>query len=217
MVEKVCSNCGKKYQSKNNRIYNNCFCCKKCESEFRKGKYNGERKYNDILIKDDYALIKINNSTLGEIETLIDIEDIDKVKEYYWNVRIDKRHPNCTLYVESRSNKKRIHLHRVITNCPQNMVVDHIDGNGLNNKKDNLRVCTQAVNCANKLMSNGKYKMGVSYDGRRKLRKYNAYFRGKYLGSFLTENEAHKAYLVEKENYITNYKIESEKEQQNFS
>ena len=163
-------------------------------------------KRNNIFIKEDFAIIEIKNNLLGNLDCIIDIEDVDKVKDYFWNVRYDKRHPNCTIYVETHKNKKRIHLHRLLTNCPKDMVVDHIDGNGLNNKKSNLRICTQSVNCINRTRQLGKFKIGVGFDDRRKFKKYNAYFRGKYLGSFLTENEAHNAYLSAKSEFFTNCK-----------
>lgn len=206
MFELTCSNCGKKYNSRERKRYKNCFCCKQCESEFRKGKLNRPKQTNEIVIKDNFAIIKIQNNKFGKLDCLIDIDDVEKIKDYFWNIRYDKRHPNCTIYIETHKNKKRIHLHRLLTNCPKDMVVDHIDGNGLNNKKDNLRICNQSINCMNRTRQLGKFKIGVSFDNRRKLKKYNAYFCGKYLGSFLTENEAHSAYLSAKSEFFTNYK-----------
>lgn len=217
MFELVCSNCGKTYLCRQNKRYAHCFCSKNCEAEFKKRMPTKKRKSNDIIICNNYAIIKIKNNSLGIVECLVDVEEVEKLKNYYWNVRTDKRHPNLLPYVESRIKKKRVHLHRYITNCPENMVVDHINGNTLDNRKCNLRICNQSINCINRTKSIGKYKIGVSFDPRRKLKKFNAYFRGKYLGSFLTESEAHCAYLVAKEKYITTYKIKSEIKQQNFS
>jgi len=107
------------------------------------------KKTNIVELKEDYAIIKIKNKTLGELDCIIDIEDIDKVKNYFWSLRVDKRHTNCTFYVESHPKGKRIHLHRIIMSCPENMIVDHIDGNGLNNRKNNLKICTQNENVKN--------------------------------------------------------------------
>lgn len=107
------------------------------------------KKYNNIEIKQDYAVIKIVNNIYGDYDCLIDIEDIGKIKNYYWNIRYDKRHPNCVPYVESHKNGKRIHLHRLIMDCPFNMVVDHINGNNIDNRKNNLRIVTRNTNRLN--------------------------------------------------------------------
>lgn len=108
---------------------------------------------NNIKICTDYAIIKIaqNNKIY---DCLIDIEDIEKIKDYHWRLRFDKRHPKCTPYVETfkQINKKhtRIHLHRFLMNCPTGLVVDHINHNNLDNRKSNLRICTQSLNSLNK-------------------------------------------------------------------
>jgi hypothetical protein len=60
-------------------------------------------------------------------------------------------------------------MHRLIMDAPANMQVDHIDGDGLNNTRSNLRLCSNMQNCHNQgVAANNKsgYR-GVSWDARR--------------------------------------------------
>jgi hypothetical protein len=101
------------------------------------------------------------------------------------------------------SNHHKTYIHRIITNCPKNMSVDHIDGNPLNNQLSNLRICSIYNNSKNSRKPNkkttSKYK-GVYYDNRLEpLRKrWVAVIKHNYkcikLGRFLTEEEAARAY-----------------------
>jgi hypothetical protein len=52
--------------------------------------------------------------------------------------------------IGNKRGEKPILLHRLLTNAPKGMVVDHRDGKGLNNRRANLRVCTQSQNLANR-------------------------------------------------------------------
>ena len=107
---------------------------------------------------------------------------------------------NLTPYVETHKNKKRIHLHRFIMNCPDNMIVDHINGNNLDNRKNNLRICTQKINNCNR-KSYRKLPVGIYIDKRKKVKKYTVYFKSKYLKSFSNLIEAEKF----RKNYVENY------------
>ena len=208
MFQLTCSNCGRKIFRKRRQEYKNCFCSKQCESDFRKGKLTRPKKTNEIIIEGNNAIIKIQNNILGELDCLIDVEDVELVKNYFWNIRYDKRHPDCTVYVESRSkNNKRVHLHRLITNCPSGLVVDHINGDGLNNKKNNLRIVTQSANCKNRNTNKRDLPVGVYKDNRVKCERYYTKFNDKYLGKFKTPEEAQERYLQAKENYFTSHKI----------
>lgn len=133
-------------------------------------------------------------------EILIDEEDWDKVKDITWYVVNAPK----TKYVMGAPKGyhgvgKRIYhlLHRLIMDAPKGMDVDHIDGNGLNNQKDNLRVCTRMQNLWNKHTSRGssQYK-GVSWVAPAK--KWTAIvsqcYKCHYLGLFQNEIDAALAY-----------------------
>jgi hypothetical protein len=66
-------------------------------------------------------------------------------------------------------NGKQERLHRLIANTPKGKVTDHIDGNKLNNRRANLRVCDQAVNMQNvgPRKDNNSGVRGVWFDGYR--------------------------------------------------
>jgi len=89
----------------------------------------------------------------------------------------------------------QIHMHRIILNTPEGMQTDHINGNRLDNRKTNLRVCTNSENLANQRPIRGgssKFK-GVTWHNRDKM--WMSYIRKDHkrihLGYF--NNEAHAA------------------------
>lgn len=147
------------------------------------------KKTNEIIQTKDYAIIKIKNNIKGELDCFIDIDDVDKIKDYYWNIRIDKRHPNCTYYVEThkRINKKstRIHLHRLILECSNGYVIDHINGNGLDNRKCNLRLVTQSQNALNR---HHKKIYRISFDNTHKY--WMVTLQNKCIGRYITKEKA---------------------------
>jgi hypothetical protein len=73
---------------------------------------------------------------------IVDAEDYERVSRYKWCL---SRSGN-QLYAQRRSHGKTIRMHQFIMNPPKGMVVDHIDGNGLNNRRSNLRICTRRQN-----------------------------------------------------------------------
>ena len=78
---------------------------------------------------------------------LIDDEDFEKINKIKWYAHFER----SKIYVIGNiKNDKPIKLHRLIMDCPKNMQVDHIDGNGLNNLRNNLRICTNQQNAWNR-------------------------------------------------------------------
>lgn len=90
-------------------------------------------------------------------------------------------------------------LHRMLLRPPADMVVDHINGDRLDNRRANLRVCTQTENLANgKPHRDGKSKYrGVCFRKREGTWRAQISLGGqksKYLGQYPTEEEAAMAY-----------------------
>lgn len=145
-------------------------------------------------------IIKISRG----FETIVDDEDFEWLNKFIWTAipKGDGRVYATRMSRRSYKNQPRhiLQMHREITNAPKGMVVDHINHNTLDNRKENLRVCTHAENMRNrKLQSNNKYGFPGLYFDERLSKPWMALIRngGKRqlnLGSFDTKEEAMEAY-----------------------
>ena len=91
--------------------------------------------------------------------------------------------------------RKAVYMHRVVTGAGDSEVVDHVNHNKTDNRRDNLRSCSQKENLQNQ-QSRRSYK-GVFYlKGRKKCWQAIIVANGvrHYLGNFYTQEEAAKAY-----------------------
>lgn len=97
-------------------------------------------------------------------------------------------------------------MHRLIMNPLNNLFIDHKDGNGLNNQKENLRICTQAQNIGNSIISkNNKSGIkGVCWDKARNKWRASITINNKHvhLGRFLNINNAKDAYIKAAKEYF---------------
>lgn len=134
------------------------------------------------------------------LTTMIDDEDFEYLNQWKWTVR--KCDPtNYAIRFSSRRNGKQqkpIRMHRVILNATKEMEVDHIDHNGLNNQRTNLRLVTKQENAFNR-----KDVKGYSFNKNANKWAAHIHLNGKkkHLGYFKTEKKAHKAYLKAKKKY----------------
>jgi hypothetical protein len=131
---------------------------------------------------------------------IVDPEDFERLNKHKWYAARDTR----TFYAHrhKRVGKKyvSIGMHREVIRPPRHLVVDHINHNGLDNRKANLRPATRAQNNYNRLIikrkdSSSKYK-GVAWKEDRKKWRARLHFNGKliFLGYFKDEIQAAKAY-----------------------
>ncbi len=136
--------------------------------------------------------------TQGKI-ALVDDEDFEYLNQFKWYILKGK----YTNYVCMVENNKTILMHRIIMNTPINMEVDHIDHNGLNCQRYNMRICTHSQNSANRgsRKSRSKYR-GVSFLKQVYKNKVRTYIvadirknnKTIHLGYFKTEEDAALAY-----------------------
>ncbi|MDN7609920.1 HNH endonuclease [Burkholderia multivorans] len=135
-------------------------------------------------------------------EILIDDSDYELVSRWTWRT-IGRGYAARSVYDPSKPSKRtNQYLHRLLLGLSDGdgAFVDHVNGNRLDNRRSNLRLCTVQENGRNsKVRSHNKSGFkGVFWDRRRE--KWTAYIKvdGKqrYLGLFSTAQLAHEAYCA---------------------
>jgi len=148
-----------------------------------------------IRIEGDVAYVTLTHG----YEAIIDAADVSLVEGVNWMAIV--RH--WTVYVHGRLNGKRRSLHRVLANPDDGAEVDHVNGDGLDNRRANLRAATRAQNCQNRRRrkDNTSGFKGVRLDRRyNKWRAEISACGSKYdLGCFDTPEAAHAAYVAASE------------------
>lgn len=153
----------------------------------KKGLVNKVRRSNEklkmLVQPEDYKLIP---TTKGEFAK-VDNEYFELLSKYNWTSRNGYAF-NTTLGL----------MHRFIVKAPKGELVDHKDGDPLNNRRENLRIATSAENSYNKSPSKSgtsKY-LGVSWDNERGkwISQIGQYRVNYFIGRFDTEEKAARAY-----------------------
>lgn len=138
-----------------------------------------DKDENEIIVHDDYAEIIIYGTKgIEKARTTIDLGDIEKCKLHKWHMN--------TGYVSTNLDGSSLRLHRFLINTPEDLHTDHIDRDKMNNRKSNLRICTQSENNKNK----GKY-VNSKYSKRgiwERNERYYVYLKfnskNNYIGAF---------------------------------
>lgn len=128
---------------------------------------------------------------------LVDDEDYPLINQYKWHAR---KKPSGTWYAIRSKNKKyvAIFMHRLILNIPEGFEVDHINGDGLDNRHCNLRIATHSQNHMNikKYANKSSIFKGVCWD--KQTNKWIVHIRLNrvmiHLGRFSDEVEAAREY-----------------------
>ena len=132
--------------------------------------------------------------------TTVDEADLDRLSAFKWKALINE----CNTYAYRNSKlpsgkKIVIFMHREINGTPIGMITDHINGNSLDNRKENLRSATHAQNMANrkKAKSNRSGFKGVYFDPSKNsfVAEINSGNKRTRLGKFSTAEEAYSAYV----------------------
>lgn len=138
--------------------------------------------------------------TKGQV-ALVDDADFDWLSQWKWYAQANN---HGGFYAARRGPDRRlVYMHRIINDTPDDAVTDHRDGNGLNNRRANLRTATQLQNMMNRYAKrDGSSSLkGVWFDRHMSSpRPWRAAIRLngklKYLGRYSNEADAASAYEV---------------------
>jgi hypothetical protein len=131
---------------------------------------------------------------------LVDDEDYEELSKYKWYAwgGIVSRTAYAQRNIKRMDGNTTIFMHRSIVIVPHGMVIDHIDGNGLNNQRSNLRICTRSENMRNQQLhrNNTSGFKGVGWDAKRGFWKASIKIEGRqvHLGTFHDKRKAADAY-----------------------
>ena len=148
-----------------------------------------ENNPHTTLIEEKVAEIQLSQGKVA----IVDSADYNDLSQYKWCA--GKAGTNCyarrSIHISTK--KKSVELmHRVILGLKKGEICDHINGNGLDNRRINLRKATASQNAQNrKSWGTSKY-LGVSLDRKRNKWLAQIEKEGKniYLGAYVTEDEA---------------------------
>jgi len=134
--------------------------------------------------------------TKGKV-AIVDTSDYDWLSLHNWHVQS----PSGRHYAARRRHDKIITMHREIMLPLDGYVVDHIDGDGLNNRRSNLRICTRQQNYCNRAKAPGCSSQYKGVHRHVRTRKYHASIRCRgertFLGAYDDEIDAARAYDCE--------------------
>ena len=170
--------------------------CKKCYLEILpKNGIPFERKPNKYNLSGECGIGYTSN---GE-EFYFDLEDYDKIKNYTWFIN-SRGYVVTTLNNQSRKNSLGMHQLLMGIGC------DHKNRNPRNNKKSNLRVCTQAENTRNRTIQSNNTSGFIGVSEVKRNKKWIAYIgingKTKRLGTYTDKEEAIKARLEAEAKYF---------------
>ena len=140
--------------------------------------------------------MRVIHLTQGQV-ALVDDDDYVRLSQYKWfahknrNTHYAERNQLC-----ENGKYKLVQMHKEVIDVPAGYMCDHIDHDGLNNQRSNLRIVTNRQNCQNKRMVGTSIYPGVHWSKRTK--KWEAKIRidgrHKYLGRYKNEKDAFNAY-----------------------
>lgn len=159
---------------------------------------------NLIINKGRYSELIITTTKNVKFIVLIDNEDVEKIQLYRWHMQ--------KKYVACKKGCGHMYLHRYLLNAPANLQVDHRNRNTLDNRKSNLRICSQETNLRNREVQKAEEKKENNSGQKYIYRSGNKWkviitYASKQIniGTYITISDAKNAVNSILDNIIWNY------------
>lgn len=155
------------------------------------------KNYDGMLENPNMKTISL---TKGKV-ALVDDEDYPELSKHRWCAHKFKN----TYYAERSSprdpithSRNHIQMHAIIAGTPKGMDTDHINGNGLDNRRENLRVVTRRQNCQNFHQEKSSKFPGITWHKRDRKWQARIWVNGKrhFLGYHDDEETAGIVYAM---------------------
>ena len=134
-------------------------------------------------------LIKLTQGKFAQV----DDADFEWLNQWKW-FAAKRKHTYYAGRIISKPFQDTILLHRFIMDTPKGVEVDHVDHNGLNCQRHNMRNCKHSQNVANKIPSGRSKYLGVFYNGNYIRAHIQVNGNKIHLGYHATEENAARAY-----------------------
>lgn len=188
---KHCSFCGIGEDKAKVESYHGVYYCKKHYLQYmRHGRCFDRTIYdpNDYEVNGDTSKIFMYDRYGNRVgEALVDTEDLSKCLEFKWHLKKSRKTDYAITTINER---KKVFMHRLVLGYREGLDVDHINGNGLDNRKCNLRICSHSKNIANQhkrtagifKVPSGRYRASICHN-----------YKTIYIGTYDTEDKAIEA------------------------
>lgn len=139
---------------------------------------------------------------------IVDDSDYEMLSKYSWH---SSDGGNGFVYARGLVDRKHVRMHRLLTGATEGSMVDHINHNTLDNRRENLRICTRSLNNANQKKGKRRssiYKGVSRYESHGHVTWRTSIQMNKkviLLGVFLDEQSAARAYNEAAKKYFGEY------------
>ena len=205
-INNYCNFCGKtNIRSLYNPKYGNYLCIKHYHhiNLFGKPKMRTQHTPNEFVIKEEYAemLMYKKGTEIEKGKTTIDKEDVERCRKYKWN--LSNRN-----YIQNGKTRRR--LSRFLLKYTGPLYVDNINGNKLDNRKENLIIVTNSNFKAGSSGVKGVTRQRIKNDGTQTWSaKIRANGKRITLGTFDSLEEAAKARKEAEIKYFGEYRYKA--------
>lgn len=124
------------------------------------------RQFNSVSYRGGVVTMQLTDRDGNKVgETVFDFADLQKVRRLGKRWSMIRKETEGLFYVRCRHNGQNLYLHNLIASPGDGLIADHIDGDGLNNRRSNLRCVTYSKNQRNHRVREGK---NITWDSARR-------------------------------------------------
>jgi hypothetical protein len=161
----ICEACGLDYHVYELNKTGHYYCDKHIQQMRLHGKIRERTVFdkNLLVLYDDYGEVILEDRKLNErARSKFSLDKIDIIKKHKWRL-------NTCNYAVTNIKGKPVGMHRILLDAPHNKVIDHFNRDTLDNRTENIRICTQHENIKYKDMqcNNTTGVTGVWWDNER--------------------------------------------------